>query len=372
MADPKPASPPQQPPPQQPVTPQDQQARSKLEYNLVLIMLATLTILIFLVLVMPLQDTKPCTTEQERAGGSALNANAGQAVSADNSNQRPAAAASPSATATATATATPAATATPTPDANAAGMAALAERLDNMTRNSQRADCLQYSLSILDRRKDFLAILLTAFGAWVGAGAAYFFGRENLRVAANSLLQMQRASSTERLRATTIAEVPPKPLDWLVKKSQTVGEVYDKLKEEAERWFITVVHEDSGALLTVIEEEALYRYIIDEAAAAGAEGTEAEAEEAEEGEDELESPPASPASPRERTIEQVIEHINTKEEFERYRRVFVRVKMETSVETANEQMDRQGIYLAIVIGEKDKPTHFITTSEVRKLLLKTD
>ena len=29
-------------------------------------------------------------------------------------------------------------------------------------------------------------IILTAFGAWVGAGAAYFFGREILRESANS------------------------------------------------------------------------------------------------------------------------------------------------------------------------------------------
>ena len=342
-----------------PTTPTEQLGRSRLEYNLVLIMLVTLLILIFLVLVMPLQDAKPCQSEQAGAGTGATAANTNRPAPANNSNQ-PAPANNSNQPASANNSNQPQVipTVAATPDPNAVIAAARAGELDREQTNRQRADCLQYSLSILDRRKDFLAILLTAFGAWVGAGAAYFFGRENLRVAADSLLRMQRQSTTERLRTTTIAEVPPKPLDWLVTKSQTVGEVYDKLKAEAERWFIPVV-EDGGALATVVEEEALYRYIIDESAAgAGAEG-----------EGELDSPPTPP---RDRTVEEVINHINTKEEFERYRRVFVRVKMDTSVETANEQMDRQGISLAIVVGEKDKPTHFITTSEVRKLLLKTD
>jgi glycopeptide antibiotics resistance protein len=58
-------------------------------------------------------------------------------------------------------------------------------------------------------RKDVLAIIITAFGAWVGAGAAYFFGRENLRVAADSLLAMRGLSGKELLRRTSIKQIPP-------------------------------------------------------------------------------------------------------------------------------------------------------------------
>jgi hypothetical protein len=39
---------------------------------------------------------------------------------------------------------------------------------------------------VVASRKDLLAIILGAFGAWIGAGAAYFFGRENLRTATES------------------------------------------------------------------------------------------------------------------------------------------------------------------------------------------
>jgi hypothetical protein len=50
-------------------------------------------------------------------------------------------------------------------------------------------EILAYQKSSYDYRKDVLSIILTAFGAWVGAGAAYFFGRESLRDA-NTLLRM--------------------------------------------------------------------------------------------------------------------------------------------------------------------------------------
>jgi hypothetical protein len=43
----------------------------------------------------------------------------------------------------------------------------------------------------LDYRKNILTVIITAFGAWVGAGAAYYFGRENLREASQSLLPMR-------------------------------------------------------------------------------------------------------------------------------------------------------------------------------------
>src|SRR5437016_4482567 len=53
-------------------------------------------------------------------------------------------------------------------------------------------------LKLIQTRKDILSILLTAFGAWIGAGAAYFFGRESLREAASSLLKAQGITAADR------------------------------------------------------------------------------------------------------------------------------------------------------------------------------
>jgi hypothetical protein len=108
-----------------------------------------------------------------------------------------------------------------------------------------------YNEKMLAHRKDMLSIIITAFGAWVGAGAAYFFGRENLRVAADSLLAMRDLSPRDRLRRTSIKQIPPTPIDWTVKKSTKLSEVKDALTQKPERWFVPVVKDD-GTLETVI------------------------------------------------------------------------------------------------------------------------
>lgn len=210
--------------------------------------------------------------------------------------------------------------------------------------------CLDYRTGLLDRRKDFLALLISAFGAWVGAGAAYFFGRENLRVAANSLLQMQQQTSgVDRLRTTLINQVPPLSLGWLAKETDKLRVAYEWLKADPMRWFIPVVNAD-GVLVAVLKGEALFRFLIDAPHA---------------------SPPLSPPGDvLDMTIGQALKYINERDEYKQFRQVYVTVSGNMSVETANELMDRQGIFLAIVVDDKRKPTHFITTAEVRKLLLK--
>jgi hypothetical protein len=282
--------------------PTEQQNRPVMEFALVVIMLGVLAVLVSTVLLIPLDSTNGLCQDQNTNANSNANDMAGQILTTEQQNQR-------------------------------------------------LVQCREFRLGILDRRKDFLAILLTAFGAWVGAGAAYFFGRENLRVAANSLLRMQRQTSgADRLRTTTINQVPPIPLSWIAQKTDTLGKAYDWLKEDTKRWFIPIVDEN-GALIFVLKGEALYHYYIDMIEA------------------EQTSPP-SPFTPvRDILLSQVIEDINTNDRYSLYRHVYVTVNMNMSVETANELMDRQGIFLAIIVDEHRKPTHYITTTEVRKLLL---
>jgi len=91
---------------------------------------------------------------------------------------------------------------------------------------------------VLDYRKSILVVLITAFGAWMGAGAAYCFGRENLREASQSLLAMREPSGEERLRRTLVREVAPRAIDWVVKIDDTV---FGKLESESLRWFIPLI-----------------------------------------------------------------------------------------------------------------------------------
>jgi hypothetical protein len=199
------------------------------------------------------------------------------------------------------------------------------------------AGITDYNDRMLGQKKDILSIILTAFGAWVGAGAAYFFGRENLRVAADSLLAMRDQSPRERLSKTSVKQIPPTPIDWKVTKATTVDDVRNALAERPERWFVPVVKDD-GALETVINEEAVWRYLIDGNPPAGA------------------------------TVDDLLRYIESTEALKRFNQIHVVVSLETTVGAANDLMDSRHVFLAIVVAE-GKPTHFFTTSEVRKLLL---
>lgn len=189
---------------------------------------------------------------------------------------------------------------------------------------------------ILDYRSNLLSIIITAFGAWVGAGAAYFFGRENLRVAADSLLAMRETSPMERLRRTSIKQLPPTPIDWAVKRDTLLTEVKDKLIKEPIRWFVPIVKAD-GSLDTVINEEAVWRFLVDK------------------------------PSPSE-AVKDLLVYIDAKPDLKRFKDIHVVVTMETTVGAANDLMDSRHVFLTIVESE-GKPTYFFTTSEVRKLLL---
>ena len=201
---------------------------------------------------------------------------------------------------------------------------------------------------LLDYRKDILAVIITAFGAWVGAGAAYFFGRENLREAASSMLKMREPSPKERLRRTLIREIPPRALDWVVKISDELKTVGDKLKDEPKRWFIPIVKDD-GTLVTVIHEEAIWRFM------------DKESEESEAG--------TPYTNIWKKKVSDVVAYIKATPGLKRMKGIYVAVTLDMSAGDAHELMQNKGVSLAIVTDEKGKPTHFTHTGDMRRVLL---
>jgi hypothetical protein len=231
---------------------------------------------------------------------------------------------------------------------------------------------------LLQYRTNILSVIITAFGAWVGAGAAYFFGRENLRLAADSLLAMRDLSPKERLRRTSIKQIPPTPIDWMVKKTTSVNEVRDKLQGDPARWFVPIVRDDGG-LETVINEEAVWRFLLANPGQPpnplAKPDLPPEKQPGPNPGDPLAPPPAKPEPDKtptaDKTVEEILAFLETHEELRRFRQIHVSVAIGTTVGAANDLMDSKHVFLAIV--ETDgKPTHFFTTSEVRKLLLQSE
>jgi hypothetical protein len=202
-----------------------------------------------------------------------------------------------------------------------------------------------YMRAVLDYRQSILSVIVAAFGAWVGAGAAYYFGRENMREASSSLLAMREPSPRERLRRTPVREIPPRPIDWVVNEGDEVSGIVEKIKASSKRWFIPVVKDD-GALNTVVHEEALWRFV--------------------DSESEKGTPYADILKKR---VADLMAYLGADPALDRLQGIHVVVTMDQSSGDINEEMQNEEVYLAIVTDEKGRPTHFATTGDIRKVLL---
>jgi CBS domain-containing protein len=202
------------------------------------------------------------------------------------------------------------------------------------------SEAMDYRGQVMSYRKEILAVIITAFGAWVGAGAAYFFGRENLRVATEGLLAMREKSPRDRLREMAVRSIPPRCIGWTVQQQTSMTEVGEKVKENTSIWFVPVVDKD-GALDTVLHEELVWRYLASQ-------------------------PTPPPAS----TIKEVIEKAKTDIRQRNFVDIYVAVSLQSTVAEAEELMRSKGVYLAVVIDDKRRPTHFITTGDVRSALMR--
>jgi hypothetical protein len=207
---------------------------------------------------------------------------------------------------------------------------------------------------VLEYRKSILTAIITAFGAWVGAGAAYFFGRENLREASQSLLAMREPSAEERLRRTPVRDIPPRLFSWMVKTDEKMRVVTDKLTEVARYWFVPIVDE-KGALETVIEEEAVWRSLQVEISDEANRGKTVE---------------DVYAAFEDKTVAEMLKRIREDESLSRFGACHVTTTLDESASVAFNAMQDQKVQLAIVVDTEGKPTHFFTSADVRKVLLK--
>ena len=126
-------------------------------------------------------------------------------------------------------------------------------------------DFLDHRKEVLDYRKELVSLVLTAFGAWVGAGTAFFFGRENFRQAAESLVRMRDTAPADRLKHVRVKDVPPRdlPSDWLVTDATTLATVHANIQKNPKSyWFVPVVAAD-GSLVDVVHKEGMSQFAMD-------------------------------------------------------------------------------------------------------------
>jgi hypothetical protein len=208
---------------------------------------------------------------------------------------------------------------------------------------TKHTDVLAFRLSIL-------AVIVTAFAAWVGAGVAYFLGRENLRETATSLLAMRGPAAIERLWQTIVRDIPPRTIAWRVTNGDSLENVLTSLEAHPEYLFVTVVKSD-GSLSAVVEPVAFWRFVCAQFRDA---------------EDRDEKVGVIYSEVMKMTVAQVLE----KEELKRYRDRYVPARLENTVGDVSASMRDKGVVLAVVSDDAGKPTHYFTNTDVWRVMLR--
>jgi hypothetical protein len=231
-------------------------------------------------------------------------------------------------------------------------------RTANMSVPKDFNDYLKEKESILNYRKDLLAIIIAAFGAWVGAGAAYFFGRENLRESANSLLQLHRQfTGQEKLAAIKVRDIGPKPLNANYDENSTLKVMNDKLAANPAMWFVSVKVDDTWR---IVNNQGLFMYIktaLDTASKDQANANKTYAEL-----DEL---------VLKMTLKDAVKQMLQSELLKKFVDQRIIVKLDDNAAEVNQQMDAEGKFIAIITDEHGNFVQYFTTSDIRKALINT-
>jgi hypothetical protein len=200
---------------------------------------------------------------------------------------------------------------------------------------------------VLAYRSGLMSALFGTFGAWVGAGAAYFFGSKNLKQATDAIEKAQR-TGMQRLSTIKLKEMDPKPQKLATKVGlddplSKVGEVLDSPTE----WWFCVVKQD-GAMSTVMHEECYYRYCMEQMA-----------------EDKKMTRQVVDTQPVSKLVEWAKK--NDAWNWVLYS-IYVPVTMDMTAAAANEAMIAKGVHVAIVLDAKKRPTHYLTGGEIKAAL----
>jgi hypothetical protein len=203
------------------------------------------------------------------------------------------------------------------------------------------------SKRFIEYSKWILPALLGAYGAWIGAGAAYFFGKENLKLSSKSTqdaLESQQKMSKKLAENALIEDIKPTPLNPHFKFTMisSVKEVITELDKNVDYWFVPVLEEEK--MKDVIHTEALWRY--------------------------LKFNPKGEVDPLSEVIKYIDEKNKTKAS--KLHGFFAKFKMDNQVGNVLKSMTRRDVSVGVVCDEQDKATHCFSRKDLRSFLLGGD
>ncbi len=190
-----------------------------------------------------------------------------------------------------------------------------------------------------------LTTLAGTFGAWIGAGAAYFFGKENLVESSTSTekalsLQQklfQRGPQFERIQDMVLTPINP---NFMFTPGQSKSDVLKKLKTFRGYWFVPVVDELTRKLHDIIHGQIFW----------------------------------DPSIAETLTLEAVTTEIDKKDETKKLHGegLYIEISSNDKVSDVYKSLTRRGAELAIVVDDQGKPLQCVTKNDLRIYLRLAD
>jgi hypothetical protein len=198
---------------------------------------------------------------------------------------------------------------------------------------------------LMEYYKWALSVLVGAFGAWVGAGAAYFFGKENLQESSRSTeraMEIQQGSfrrlpALERVKDMNLTAMNA---NFIFDFGNTKKEVKDLLAKFKGYWFVPVVEKDSGVLQDVVHAQVFW----------------------------------DPGFDDDLTLQDIVAKMDEQEATKKLHgeSFYVKISPEDKISEVYKTVSQRDSEVAIVVDEKGKPSHCLTKTDLRSFLKVTD
>jgi CBS domain containing-hemolysin-like protein len=202
---------------------------------------------------------------------------------------------------------------------------------------------------IIEYCKWIVPALLGAFGAWIGAGAAYFFGKENMMLNNESTQKALETQQKMSKMSALIKDINLTPFNphFLFNLNSLLNDVLSKLDENVDYWFVPILDTRKEKIIDIIHTEALWRYKVENPK--------------NKTEEEL----------RKVNISDIIDFIMDKPpgQSSKLRGFYTIVKMDYKIEDVLNEMNRTGANVGIVCNDNDKPTHCFSRKDLQSFMI---
>jgi len=191
---------------------------------------------------------------------------------------------------------------------------------------------------LLDYSKWALSVLVGAFGAWIGAGAAYFFGRESLSESSRSTEAVLRIQQAALRGAATVERIGDLALtamntEFMFKTTATKQEIITALTQYVDYWWVPVLDKDGKGILEDLVHARVFW---------------------------------DPAIVATDSVAKIMSDIDTTPSLKTAlgalhgASFFVRAALNDSIADVTETMKKSGAVVGVVVDEKGKPTYCFT------------